>query len=149
MPKPWMESGREEAAARVMRAVMAAALKKEWEACPVGRRMLFVESGGTKESAHGEAWRFTLKGTYIPVLSTGRQVSLHLKGLRPVRATVVEHAGGAVALEVRGVLPVSTPFGYLLDDPQWILQSLRHAMLDDREDSRASAHSGTPPGTCR
>lgn len=147
MPKPRTESDREKASACVMRAVMAAALKKEWVACPVGRRTLFVEPGAHRESTDGDAWRFTLKGTYKPVLPSGRQVSLHLAGLRPIRATVVEHGEDEVALEVRGVFPVPTPPGYLLDDPEWLLQSLRQVMLDrprHRSEHLALALLGRP-----
>jgi len=131
-------SSREKAAGSVMRAIMAAALKKESEAPATGRRrMLSVAAGAHKESASGQdAWRFLLERPYRPALSTGRQLSLNLAGLSPMRATVIEHADEAVILDVRGALPVPTPPGYLFDDPQWILESLRHAMLADLGDGR-------------
>jgi hypothetical protein len=130
-------SSREKAAGSVMRAIMAAALKKEWEASSNGRRTLFVEAGAHKESGSGQyAWRFLLKCRYKPALPTGRQVSLNLKGLGPMRATVVEHTDQAVTLDVRGTLPALTPPGCLHDDPQWILESLRHATLADLSGGR-------------
>jgi hypothetical protein len=53
-----------------------------------------------------------------------------------MRATVVEHTDEAVTLDVRGALPALTPPGCLLDDPQWILESLRHATLADLSGGR-------------